>query len=253
MTVPKSSFQTRSVIINFLLIIPFAAQVPSFPNPRRVGRGSGGRAGTSGPCPPTGHQEMLCQAGSFMVLVDYEPRRSPPAPTQGANRRSFSHRAIWLLVANLTLGVILLSLIRPQITEFIELKLLDLKFLYRGPVAAGPDLAIVAIDDDSLKSLGRWPWSRETFNRLLQRLKEARPKVIGLDIIFAEKATPRSPSPWSASVRSVLSMARSRPNFCRGCRRNKRPPTWTVSWPRPSARAAPRCWAFISSRWGPRS
>ena len=116
------------------------------------------------------------------------PEGPPPAPTHGANRRSFSHRAIWLLVANLTLGVILLSLIRPQITEFIELKLMDLKFLYRGPVAAGPDLVIVAIDDDSLKSLGRWPWSRETFDRLLQRLKEARPKVIGLDIIFAEKS-----------------------------------------------------------------
>jgi CHASE2 domain-containing sensor protein len=111
-----------------------------------------------------------------------------PSPRPSNGRRSFSHRAIWLLVANLTLGVILLSLIRPQITEFIELKLLDLKFLYRGPVAAGPDLAIVAIDDDSLKSLGRWPWSRETFAMLLQRLKEAQPKVIGLDIIFAEKS-----------------------------------------------------------------
>ena len=57
---------------------------------------------------------------------------SPPPGSPGtARRRSFSHRAIWLLVAGLTLGVIALSLFRPQITEFIELKLLDLKFLYR--------------------------------------------------------------------------------------------------------------------------
>jgi adenylate cyclase len=91
-------------------------------------------------------------------------------------------------VAGLTLGVLSLSVFRPQITEFIELKLLDLKFLYRGAVPASPDLAIVAIDDDSLKSLGRWPWSREVLSKLMQRLKEAQPKVIGLDIIFAEKS-----------------------------------------------------------------
>jgi len=46
----------------------------------------------------------------------------------------------------------------------------------------------VAIDDDSLKSLGRWPWSREVFSKRMQRLKEEQPKVIGLDIIFAEKS-----------------------------------------------------------------
>ena len=112
----------------------------------------------------------------------------PPGSPGTARRRSFSHRAIWLLVAGLTLGVIALSLFRPQITEFIELKLLDLKFLYRGAVPAGQDLAIVAIDDDSLKSLGRWPWSREVFSKRMQRLKEEQPKVIGLDIIFAEKS-----------------------------------------------------------------
>ena len=46
---------------------------------------------------------------------------------------------------------------------------------------------IVAIDDDSLKAVGRWPWSREDMARLLTRLKEAGPRVIALDIIFAEK------------------------------------------------------------------
>ncbi|MEJ2070052.1 MAG: adenylate/guanylate cyclase domain-containing protein [Syntrophobacterales bacterium] len=81
-----------------------------------------------------------------------------------------------------------MSLWRPQITEFIELKLVDLKFVFRGPIPAGQDLAIVAIDDDSLKSYGRWPWSREVFSQLMKRLKEAQPKVIGLDIIFADKS-----------------------------------------------------------------
>jgi adenylate cyclase len=100
----------------------------------------------------------------------------------------FSRRANWLLVGILTSAVIILSLLRPNFTEFIELKLVDLKFLLRGAVPAGPDLAIVAIDDDSLKRYGRWPWSREVFAKFIKRLKEAQPKVIGLDIIFAEKS-----------------------------------------------------------------
>ncbi len=117
---------------------------------------------------------------------------SPEVPTAslpgGAKARFSSRRASWLLVAAVTLVVLALALFRPQLTEFIELKLVDLKFLYRGALPASPELAIVAIDDESLASLGRWPWSREVFSRLMQRLKEAQPRVIGLDIIFAEKS-----------------------------------------------------------------
>ncbi len=117
---------------------------------------------------------------------------SPEVPTaslpEAAKTRFSSRRASWLLVAALTLVVLALALFRPQLTEFMELKLVDLKFLFRGVMPASPELAIVAIDDESLASLGRWPWPREVFSRLMQRLKEAQPKVIGLDIIFAEKS-----------------------------------------------------------------
>jgi len=112
----------------------------------------------------------------------------PPDSPKSARGGFSSRRAIWLLVAGLTLIVLCLAVFRPQLTEFIELKLVDLKFLYRGAVPAGEELVIVAIDDESLQSLGRWPWSREVFAKLMQRLKEAQPKVIGLDIIFAEKS-----------------------------------------------------------------
>jgi adenylate cyclase len=116
------------------------------------------------------------------------PQSPKTRSSRARRRRSFSRQAIWLLVGSVTIGVIILSLLRPQFTEFIELKLVDLKFLVRGPVPAGQELAIVAIDDDSLKRYGRWPWSREVFSKLIKRLKEAQPKAIGLDIIFAEKS-----------------------------------------------------------------
>ncbi len=112
----------------------------------------------------------------------------PDPGTPSATRPSSIRQSTWLMVAILTLMVVCLALVRPPFAELIELKLYDLKFQYRGPLSGGQKVAIVAIDDDSLKSVGRWPWPREVLSALLKRLKEAQPRVIGLDIIFAEKA-----------------------------------------------------------------
>jgi adenylate cyclase len=90
-------------------------------------------------------------------------------------------------ITGVTLLMAALLIWRPTFAEFLELKLYDLKFRFRGPRAAGQQIAIVAIDDESLKTVGRWPWSREDMARLLSRLKEAGPRVIALDIVFAEK------------------------------------------------------------------
>jgi adenylate cyclase len=116
-------------------------------------------------------------------------------PQQPASRRTpwlagvkaLFRSQTFLLVAGVTLGVILLLLLRLPITEFIELKLYDLKFLYRGVRSPAPEVVLVAIDDASVKEVGRWPWSREVMARLISRIKEAEPKVIGLDIVFAER------------------------------------------------------------------
>jgi adenylate cyclase len=100
---------------------------------------------------------------------------------------SFLKSPIVRWVAGITFLISVLLIWRPAFTEFLELKLYDLKFRYRGPRPPGPDLAILAIDDDSLKVVGRWPWSRENFSRLLARVKEAGPKVVAIDVIFAER------------------------------------------------------------------
>jgi adenylate cyclase len=91
----------------------------------------------------------------------------------------------WVVGAIVLVWVLLLW--RPTFVEFIELKLYDLKFRFRGTRPPSKEVVILAIDDDSVKKVGRWPWSREDIARLLKAVKEAGPKVIALDIIFAEK------------------------------------------------------------------
>ena len=48
------------------------------------------------------------------------------------------------------------------------------------------DIVIIAIDERSLDALGKWPWRRSIHAQLLQILKNADAKVIGLDIFFSE-------------------------------------------------------------------
>ena len=91
------------------------------------------------------------------------------------------------MVVLVTLVVIFFIIFRFPLTEFIELKLYDLKFRYRGTRPAGKEVVIIAIDDASVKEVGRWPWSREVLARLVNRLKESEPRVVALDIIFAER------------------------------------------------------------------
>jgi adenylate cyclase len=103
---------------------------------------------------------------------------------------------IFRWVSGVTLVLAVLLLWRPTFTEFMELKLYDLKFRVRGPKPASGKVVIVGIDDDSLKLVGRWPWSREDQARLVNRLKDAGPRVVILDITFPEKQE-------TASIRSL--------------------------------------------------
>ena len=48
----------------------------------------------------------------------------------------------------------------------------------------GPDVAIISIDDASLASLGRWPWSRRVHAALIDRVREAGARALVMDILF---------------------------------------------------------------------
>lgn len=52
---------------------------------------------------------------------------------------------------------------------------------------ANEDIVIIAIDENSLKKQGKWPWSRHTHAALINLLTAVEVKAIGLDIIFAEQ------------------------------------------------------------------
>ena len=80
--------------------------------------------------------------------------------------------------------------------ETIELKTYDWRMTRTAhPDAARKDIALVAIDEYSLRNLeknaGRWPWPRAVHSMLIDYLARAPAKVIAYDVDFAEPDTRR--------------------------------------------------------------
>jgi len=74
---------------------------------------------------------------------------------------------------------------RPSYLELLELKAYDLRLLARGPLAPTGQTAIVAIDEESLERVGRWPWDRDVMARLTRKIDALHPKAVGYDISFS--------------------------------------------------------------------
>lgn len=57
------------------------------------------------------------------------------------------------------------------------------------PVPGDNKLVVIAVDDDSIARLGRWPWPRSLLAQTLDQVAAAGPKAIGLHIFFSEAQT----------------------------------------------------------------
>ncbi|MBE9012831.1 CHASE2 domain-containing protein, partial [Pseudanabaenaceae cyanobacterium LEGE 13415] len=70
-------------------------------------------------------------------------------------------------------------------------------FRLRGERHWDNRLVLVEIDDDSIKELGRFPWKRTEYVRLLDRLTRAHASVIAFDLLFSE---PTPEDEWFAKA-----------------------------------------------------
>jgi class 3 adenylate cyclase len=68
----------------------------------------------------------------------------------------------------------------------VESKLVNLRFLMRGPRAPSGEVVIVGIDSKSTDQLGRWPWSRTVHAALIDRLREWGASAVAFDVLFSE-------------------------------------------------------------------
>src|SRR5262249_52358462 len=70
-------------------------------------------------------------------------------------------------------------------------KWVDQMFRWRGMRPADPRISIIAIDDESIRKIGQYPWPRGVYPKLLDQLFADGVKVAGLDIMFPEPSLPQ--------------------------------------------------------------
>jgi len=75
-----------------------------------------------------------------------------------------------------------------EFIQRIELNTLDTRFRYRGSghTRRDPRIVIVDIDQRSQEILGRWPFSRSHFARMLDVLREEGTRVVAFDVTFSK-------------------------------------------------------------------
>ena len=93
-----------------------------------------------------------------------------------------------------------------ELAQRLELDTLDTRFRYRPPGYPRPDsrIAIVDIDQKAQEVLGRWPFSRAYFAKLLDVLHEDAAAVAAFDVTFSK------PDQTAAPLRSLAASLKDR-------------------------------------------
>src|SRR5262245_43867582 len=86
--------------------------------------------------------------------------------------------------------------------QALDYKLLDASFRLRGPVPAGKDIIIVALDDKSARELGRKAggWRRSDFGSAIRILTDAGADLIAIDYLFLSSGAPEEDAALQAAM-----------------------------------------------------
>jgi adenylate cyclase len=109
----------------------------------------------------------------------------------------------------LLFALVPLRLADPRPLEELRLRIFDFFQVLRPRVQKGYPVAIVDIDEQSLKAIGQWPWPRTTMADLVTRITQAGALVIGLDILFPEPDR-MSPAIAEQSFRGIDAATRAK-------------------------------------------
>ncbi len=93
----------------------------------------------------------------------------------------------WFLATAIFLFFVVAMLIKAPFLQNSEQVVYDtgVSLTHRQPGAA-EKIAIIAIDDQSIDEIGRWPWSRNVHAQMLEKLAKSRAKVVGMQVFLTE-------------------------------------------------------------------
>ncbi|MDX9738490.1 MAG: CHASE2 domain-containing protein, partial [Azonexus sp.] len=105
------------------------------------------------------------------------------------NHSSFLTRCLIVLMACACAA--LLEYSRPPLLERIDESIRDVSLRFFADTAQEKRIAIVDIDEESLRQVGAWPWSREKLAELVEKLiSHHGARSVALDIVLPEPGSP---------------------------------------------------------------
>jgi CHASE2 domain-containing sensor protein len=107
----------------------------------------------------------------------------------------------WFLGLVLTLLVFLAS--GSDLLQSLERKAYDMG-VQASSRTPSDRIAVIAIDDESIANIGRWPWPRDVHAKMVDLLAAAKAKVIGYTVFFSEPQI----DPGYRYITHLLDMAR---------------------------------------------
>ncbi len=113
-------------------------------------------------------------------MTDSKSRSDPRPPAE--RRRLGRVRAAGLVAGMVALLLLALPTIRTRLDDGV----FDLFQRLHPRDLSAMRVAVVAIDSDSLRTIGPWPWSRYDLARLTERIGAAGATAIGYDMFFPE-------------------------------------------------------------------
>ncbi|MBU0729556.1 MAG: CHASE2 domain-containing protein [Proteobacteria bacterium] len=98
------------------------------------------------------------------------------------------HLSKWIICSFLTILIIIASLFDFYPLQFLENKVYDQMSRLR-PQDPAENIAVIAIDDNSIKEIGPWPWPRSKIAEMVQYLAGHGVDAIGIDLLFSTPET----------------------------------------------------------------
>ena len=84
-------------------------------------------------------------------------------------------------------GALVLRIIDPGVVAELRVRGFDLVERLWPRTSAPAPVAIVDVDERSLTQYGPWPWPRHMVAQLVRRIAQGDPRVLGIDILFADR------------------------------------------------------------------
>ncbi len=111
-------------------------------------------------------------------------------------------RSDWFVGVLIVLAVLVLSK-STYFVDGLENRLYDFGISQTNKKPSD-QIAIVAIDDQSVANLGRWPWSRDVQAQLIEQINKGKPKAIVNSVIYSEPQIEKG-MPFLRQIRESIS------------------------------------------------